>query len=122
MDSSKNSPLAGKIEKMARLAFDPAAAEGEAANALTMIVHITRKNGIDFHGFKKLLGVTAPASRLKQATAPVVMPFGKYQGAHLEEIFELDPDYLDWFVRTVTKQTKLKNQIITFLIARRNHN
>jgi len=122
MDSSKNSPLAGKIEKMARLAFDPAAAEGESANALTMIVHITRKNGIDFDGFKKLLGFTAPASRLERATAPVVMPFGKYQGMNLEEIFELDPDYLEWFVRTVTKQKKLRNQIAAFLNGRRNQN
>ena len=121
MDISKNSPLTGKIEKMARLAFNPAAAEGEAANALTMIVNIAKKNGIDFDGFKKLLGVTAPGTSVKRTAAPVVMSFGKYQGMTLDEIFARDPDYLEWFVRTVTKYKQLRDQIADFLNAKRNH-
>ena len=120
MNISKDSLLAAKLEKMARLAFNPAAAEGEAANALTMITHITKKNGIDFDGFKKLLGVAAPASSLKRAAAPVVMSLGKYQGMTLDEIFDRDPDYLEWFVRTVTKYKQLRDQIAAFLNTQRN--
>ena len=54
--------LAEKIEKIARLAFDPAAAEGEAVTAARMIVQIARKNGIDFDGIKDLLGLATGTS------------------------------------------------------------
>lgn len=55
MNESTTSDLAVKIQKIARLAFDPAAAEGEAGNAALMLVQIARKHGLNFDVFKRLL-------------------------------------------------------------------
>jgi len=114
--------LATKIEKIARLAFDPAAAEGESVSALTMIARITRKNGIDFDGFRNLLGVNAPTSRLQRTASTIVMPFGKYTGRTLEEIYQADPDYLEWVSRAVTSRKELRKQVLDFLHTKRNKN
>jgi len=77
------SDLAVKIQKMARLAFDPAAAEGEARNAAVMIVQLVRKQGLNFDGFKKLIGVISNVPGLKSLYPSGVMTFGKYEGVAL---------------------------------------
>jgi uncharacterized protein (DUF3820 family) len=120
MIHSNTTDLAVKIQKMARLAFDPAAAEGEAGNAATMIVQIARKNGLNFDGFKKLIGVASSTSRLKPNYPSGVMPFGKYEGVAFDEIFESNPSYLDWFLKTVKGNEKVKDQIAAFLKSKQN--
>ena len=85
-----------------------------------MIVQIARKNEIDFDGFINLLGFTARGSKMCMSNAPVVMPFGKYIGRSLDEIYLIDADYLHWFVETVTKYKQLKAQIIAFLKTKKN--
>lgn len=109
------SDLAVKIQKMVRLAFDPAAAEGESVNAATMIVQIVRKHDLGFDGFKKLIGVVSTAPGLKSLYPPGVMPFGKYEGVTFDAIFEANPSYLDWFLRNIKGNEKVKEQIATFL-------
>jgi len=120
METRNTTELAQKIEKIARLAFDRGATNGEAATAATMIVQIARKNGIDYDGFINLLGFTARGSRMCMTNVPVVMPFGKYRGRTLDEIYLIDSDYLQWFVETVTKYKQLRGQIIAFLKTKQN--
>ena len=120
MNESITSDLAVKIQKMARLAFDPAAAEGEAGNAAAMLVQIARKHGLNFDGFKNLLGITSNAPRLKSRFPPDVMPFGKYEGVSFDEIFEINPSYLDWFLNNIKGHVKVKEQISAFLKAKQN--
>ncbi len=115
MNESTTADLALRIQKMARLAFDPSAAEGESVNAATMIVQIIRKNDLGFDGFKKLLGITSSKPKLRSAFPPDVMTFGKYEGQSLEWIFTNDPAYLDWILREVSGKTQLKEQIRAFL-------
>ncbi len=109
------SDLAVKIQKMARLAFDPAAAEGEAGNAAAMLVQIVRKHGLNFDGFKKLLGITSSKPKLRSVFPPDVLTFGKYMGQSLEWVFANDPAYLDWILREVSGKEQLKEQIRAFL-------
>ncbi len=118
--SQPTTDLAGKIEKMARLAFDPAAAEGESVAAVTKLVQIARKNSIDFNSFKILLGVTTSAPKSKLSYSADVMPFGKYEGLTFEEIFLSNPDYLDWISKKVTWNKKLTDCIHAFLKAKQN--
>ena len=115
MDNLKITKLAVKIQKIARLAFNPAAAEGESASAASKILQIARKNNIDFDGFKILLGVTTTASNLNSPNSPVHMTFGKYEDKTLDEVFQCDPDYLIWVLKEVTGRAQLKNQITEFL-------
>ena len=115
MNKQLPAEFAVKIEKMARLAFDPAATDGESVNAVTLIVHIVRKHGLDFDGFKKLLGVSGSAADLRGSYPPYVMSFGQYRGQHFEDIYQEDPSYLFWILDNVTGKKSLKNQIRTFL-------
>ena len=105
---------------MARLAFNPGAAEGESVSAVSKIVQIARKNNIDFDGFKIILGVTTTASNLNSPNSPVFMPFGKHLGKTLDEVFQCDPDYLIWVLNNVGGRTQLKNQITEFLKSKQN--
>jgi len=114
------SDLAVKIEKIARLAFNSAAAEGEALNAASLIVQIARKNQIDFDGFKNHLGVAAKTTKSIQSNLSDVMPFGKYEGKTFEQIFLITPSYLEWVLREVTGNKPLKARISAFLKCKQN--
>jgi len=50
------------------------------------------------------------------------MPFGKYTGRTLEEIYQADPDYLEWVSRAVTSRKELRKQVLDFLHTKRNKN
>ena len=110
---------AEKIEKIARLAFDPAAAEGESVNAATMLVQIARKHKIGFGEFKLILGASA---RLPNSVgiASTIVPFGKHKGQSIAQIYQQNPGYLDWLLREVAGHKALKQQITAFLKANQN--
>jgi uncharacterized protein (DUF3820 family) len=118
MDANKKQHIAAKLEKIARLAFNPAAKDGEAEAAVIQMVRISRKNEINFEEFKDLLGV--PAENLNSYNQSVRMPFGKYIGRTLEEVFQENPGYLDWILSDVKGYTELKKQISALLNAKRN--
>ncbi len=112
--------LAQKIEKMARLAFDSAAAEGEAINAVTMMVQLTRKNKIGFDDFKILLGVAPGSAPSAPDSSGYIFPFGQYTGKTFDHVFFVNPNYFDWVLKTVTGQAELKKRIVVFLKAKQN--
>jgi hypothetical protein len=105
---------------MARLAFDPAAAEGEARNAAVMIVQLVRKQGLNFDGFKKLIGVISNVPGLKSLYPSGVMTFGKYEGVAFDEVFKVNPSYLGWFLHNIKGNEQLKEQIAAFLKTKQN--
>jgi len=85
-----------------------------------MIVQIARKHQIGYDDFKSLLGIATGAQKLKGCYPPGVMPFGKYEGATIEQIYLKDPDYLDWVLREATCRNNLKQQILAFLKTKQN--
>jgi uncharacterized protein (DUF3820 family) len=80
-----------------------------------MIVQLVRKNGFNFDGFKKLIGVVSSAPGLKSLYPSGVMPFGKYEGVPFEKIFEVNPSYLGWMLDKLKGNENLKAQIAVFL-------
>lgn len=48
------------------------------------------------------------------SNADYKMPFGKYKGTELIEIYEDDPDYLQWCAENI-KQFDVRNTIEDFL-------
>lgn len=94
--------------KLSRLAFDPAAQEGESQNAACMMVKVARKSGFSFDRVVELLGGgrggareqgPPPREEKKFTAGDTIMPFGKFKGRSFNAIFGTDPGYLKWMSR-----------------------
>jgi len=107
--------LAEKLQKLVRLAFDPAATDGESSNAVSRLLVIARQNRVDFEGFRGVLGVAIPAAELQTPTPSNVMPSGIFAGTSFERIFEICPSHFGSMLETLADGDPLKEQIITFL-------
>lgn len=114
MKQTNKADLAAKFEKMGRLAFDPAAEVGESNNAITLMFQMARKSKIGFDDFKMVLGAGSKSSKLP-ANAIDPMQFGKYKGMTFDEIYQINPGYLEWILDNVTGRAPLKIRIKEYL-------
>jgi uncharacterized protein (DUF3820 family) len=90
-----------RIEKLLRLALDPAAPDGEAKAAALRILHLARTAGVTAE--QVLAGVSAvPGDDDSDdvESCPwwedVVLPFGKYKGETIGDVMRENPGYIRW--------------------------
>lgn len=87
------------VEKLLRLALDPAAQPGEWQNAAVAAVRKLRAEGV-----RDLTEILSEARACRPPPRPAsevftprsIMPFGQYKGRTLKDIAENDPEYLAW--------------------------
>lgn len=113
-------PLNERELKLWRLALDPAAGEGEIANAAIALLRSLRQRKVsayDDHDVRNTFGgryrtpppsPTPPPSAARWYTqsdwpGTIIMPFGKYAGWRLGE---MDPDYLRWCVANLDQERR----------------
>ena len=100
---------AERLIKLARLALNPAAAPGEASNAFQKLRQLTVANEVSLADLLCLLNGHMPGTN-----ADFKMPYGDYEDFALEEIYRLDPYYLDTILRGSPGWPSLRNQILEF--------
>lgn len=93
-----------KIEKLLRLALDPAATAGEAYNCLSAVRTLTG----GFDGLVKefrLLSTAEPRRpQPRHSYNPAedtTMPFGKFEGETIMDIARENPGYLRWCLKNI---------------------
>jgi len=91
--------IASKIQKVAQLAFDPAATPGEMKNAITKIVELAQKYGINYRDFKLLLGLIVPAEQSSPQPVKPKMPVSEQQSRTNEEILRMVNFYTNKIIR-----------------------
>jgi hypothetical protein len=98
-----------RAKKLLAYALNPAATEAEMVNAATKAVAAMKAAGMTADD---VLGDTASGRtvNVREVRVPVYrvppesfrMPFGKYRGKTLAEVFTADPPYIRWFVNKAT--------------------
>ncbi len=82
------------LQKLLRLALDPAASEGEIHNASILIVDIARKRGMDKNAFLQAIGIQTTTEGFDYRD--IRLDFGKHRGKTVGDIMHIDPGYLYW--------------------------
>ena len=98
-----------KSLKMLAVVLDPAAGEGEAANAATIFARCARAGGVTLDVLVLAAAAMLPAPRSPRPTpsptpsaddpGEVRMTNGKYAGKRLADIYRGDPGYVAWLAR-----------------------
>lgn len=92
-----------KAKKLMRLAIDSGASDEEADTAARMLFRGLRLAGVTFEQMVRgLAGVEIKTRTVFVPTgidgADCRMPWGKYRGVRLIDVFERDPGYVEWMV------------------------
>lgn len=103
--------MSDRIKKLLNYALNPAASKGESENAAAKAIAEARNLGFtDSAQFAKAIGgvvvvetaVSTDDSEITYARQ-VEMPFGKYYGDTLGEIYQKDIGYLEWLLNKCEK-------------------
>lgn len=93
------------IEKLLRVALDPASSEHEAKSAANLLVNKLRASGVTFEQMRRGLAGVQVAPRVVTVYrgpegADCRLPWGKHKGRKLCDVFESDPGYVEWLVES----------------------
>jgi hypothetical protein len=109
MEVSMN--LSDQQKQFVILSLDPAASEGEVANAAIAFFRSLRAQAVD--GYELLTQLTGAPQSERSIYAGTILPFKKYRGARLDEV---PIDYLLWLLDNVdTMSRSLRKAIERFL-------
>jgi len=99
--------VAVKTGKLLALAFDRAATEPEAVAAFVSVRRIIINDG---RNWRELVSNESIRSK-----SSMVFPFGKHKGETVEDVIDVDREYLEWFVKNIRGCTQLVNLIRAML-------
>jgi hypothetical protein len=107
-----------RLKKLLAYALDPAASDGELENAGLKALREARRLGLNLNGlavalapqagrivYRDVVQVTVEyRDRIVYRVPPgdMVLPFGKYRGRTLAEVFAENPGYVRWFAENAT--------------------
>lgn len=96
-----NKGISDRAVKLAALAMDDAAGQGERRNAAEMFFREIAKAGMkprDLQTGERIVyqEKVVYKEKEKQATVEHRMPFGKYRGQRVIDILQFDRGYLEW--------------------------
>lgn len=96
------------LQKLLRLALDPAASEGEIRNASILIVDIARKRGMGVSAFLQSIGIPTRGFDYQD----IQLDFGKHRGKTVGNIMRIDPGYLYWADENATHISRAMKRAI----------